>query len=54
MSNRSIPAGKADQSAADARTPVTLISTPWIRLVSSRRAQTAEPLPIPHARDRAA
>ena len=54
MSRRSIPAGETDKSAADARKPVTLISAPWIRLVSSHRAQPAEPVPFPHARDRAA
>ena len=54
MSPRSIPADKADQSADGSRQPVTLIGIPWIRLVSGSRARTAEPVPMPHAHDRAA
>jgi hypothetical protein len=54
MSQRSTPADTADQTAPGARKPVTLVSTPWIRLVASHRTRTAEPVPIPHAPDRAA
>ena len=50
MSRRSIPAGTAEQSASGAREPVTLIHTPWVRLVSTDRFPTA----MPNVYDRAA
>ena len=54
MLHRIVPAVEADEPSTGTRSPVTLIRIPWIRLVSSRRARTTEPVPIPHERDHAA
>jgi hypothetical protein len=54
MSHRIHPTVEAEEVAPVACVPVTLISAPWIRLVSTDRIPAPDRVPIPDACDRAA
>ncbi len=48
------PTLEVDDSALGECAPVTLISTPWIRLVSTDRIPASDRVPVPDACGRAA
>lgn len=54
MSHHCPPRVEADDSASGAVAPVTLISNPWVRLVSTDRGSAPDLVAKPDVHDRAA